>query len=161
MHILLRWLALLGLASLVLSACSIAKTPAAPLRLGLNTWPGYAPIYAASERQLYAPTSVEIKTFSSTYDIDRAFSQQRIDALGTTLFEVMPIVAEAMQTTPDALQGDLSKVELFDLAQVMPGDRERCLAAGADDYLSKPVSLRGLAETLATYLRPVEQEEAS
>ncbi len=30
----------------------------------------------------------------------------------------------------------------------MPGDRERCLEAGADEYLSKPVSLKILVETI-------------
>jgi NitT/TauT family transport system substrate-binding protein len=96
MHTLLRWLALLGLASLVLSACGVAKTPAAPLLLALNTWPGHAPFYVASKRQLYASTQVEIKTFSSIYDMERAFSQKRIDAVGTTLFAALRMADEGV-----------------------------------------------------------------
>jgi PAS domain S-box-containing protein len=37
-------------------------------------------------------------------------------------------------------------------ALVLPGDRERCLDAGADEYLAKPVSLRMLLATIAARL---------
>jgi PAS domain S-box-containing protein len=37
-------------------------------------------------------------------------------------------------------------------ALAMPGDRERCLQAGANEYLSKPISVRALATRIATYL---------
>jgi CheY-like chemotaxis protein len=37
-------------------------------------------------------------------------------------------------------------------ALAMPGDRERSLAAGATDYMTKPVSLKKLAQTIEKYL---------
>jgi signal transduction histidine kinase/ActR/RegA family two-component response regulator len=36
-------------------------------------------------------------------------------------------------------------------ALAMPGDQERCLESGADDYLSKPLSLRGLVKTIEAH----------
>jgi ABC-type nitrate/sulfonate/bicarbonate transport system substrate-binding protein len=42
--------------------------------------------------------------------------EHALQLLHTQPQEAMPIMAEAMQSTPDALQRDLSQVELFDLA---------------------------------------------
>lgn len=40
-------------------------------------------------------------------------------------------------------------------ALAMPGDRDRCLSAGAVDYLTKPVSLQRLLQLLALYIPPI------
>ena len=37
-------------------------------------------------------------------------------------------------------------------ALAMPGDRERCLAAGATEYMSKPVNLKALTELVKCLL---------
>jgi len=38
-------------------------------------------------------------------------------------------------------------------ALAMPGDRERCLEAGANEYMSKPVGLKKLLQTINDFLR--------
>jgi CheY-like chemotaxis protein len=43
-------------------------------------------------------------------------------------------------------------------ANTMAADRDRCLLAGMDDYLPKPVRPDGLSLTLARWARPVELE---
>jgi CheY-like chemotaxis protein len=47
-------------------------------------------------------------------------------------------------------------------ALAMPDDRERCLAAGANDYLSKPISLKQLVHTIEAYIhRPAASAETA
>jgi len=37
-------------------------------------------------------------------------------------------------------------------AHAMPGDKERCLAVGMDDYLPKPINMSDLKRVLARWL---------
>ena len=54
----------------------------------------------------------------------------------------------ALRTMPEVSSAPI--IALTALA--MTGDRERCLAAGANEYLSKPVSLRELTRVIATHM---------
>jgi CheY-like chemotaxis protein len=48
---------------------------------------------------------------------------------------------------------ELKSVPIIALtALTMPGDRERCLAAGITDYISKPVKLKQLGEIICSHL---------
>jgi PAS domain S-box-containing protein len=63
---------------------------------------------------------------------------------------VMDGLTAIREICADAAIKNIPIVALTALA--MPGDRERCLAAGATDYMSKPVNLKALAELVAQRL---------
>jgi len=68
---------------------------------------------------------------------------------------------EAMQLirgSPDPVVAAVPIIAVTGLT--IPGDRERCLAAGADAYLCKPISLKRLAETIEVQLQGTRSLQA-
>ena len=66
----------------------------------------------------------------------------------------MPVMDGVEATRTIRCDRDLANIPIIMLtALAMAGDRERCLDAGADEYLAKPFSLKGLVETMHRQLR--------
>jgi signal transduction histidine kinase/CheY-like chemotaxis protein/HPt (histidine-containing phosphotransfer) domain-containing protein len=66
--------------------------------------------------------------------------------------EVDGLEATAAIRASEAREGDLRLPIIALTANALDGDRERCLAAGMDDYLSKPFTQKQLARALARWL---------
>lgn len=75
-------------------------------------------------------------------------------AVGLILLDMMMPGMDGYEAA-QLLKGDNRFAELplvAVTAQAMAGDREKCLAAGADDYLPKPVDVDKLVALLQRYL---------
>ena len=71
------------------------------------------------------------------------------------LMDIQMPKMDGLQATRELrLHPEMDNVPIIALtALVMPGDRERCIEAGASDYLSKPVRLSNLVDTIETAIR--------
>ncbi len=69
---------------------------------------------------------------------------------GIVLLDMMMPVMDGYDTLAAMKQnGDLERIPVIAVtAKAMKGDREKCLEAGAWDYVSKPVELKSLLEKM-------------
>lgn len=92
--------------------------------------------------------------------------QLAVEAFAKTAFAAilmdcqMPVMDgyTAAQTIREAERGLATRIPIIAVtAHAMEGDRQRCLDAGMDDYLKKPVSIDILGKTLAQWLTPATE----
>ncbi|GIK39832.1 MAG: hypothetical protein BroJett011_36650 [Chloroflexota bacterium] len=83
--------------------------------------------------------------------VDRTQEEQPNLILMDIQMPVMDGLEATRRLRADAALAPIPIIAVTSLA--MPGDRERCLEAGANDYLSKPVHLEKLVKTIKAQLR--------
>ena len=79
---------------------------------------------------------------------------QRTPGVDIVLMDIMMPEMDGYETTRE-IRGlpKMNKLPIIALtAKVMVGDRERCLEAGASDYISKPVNLEQLSSLMQVWL---------
>jgi PAS domain S-box-containing protein len=131
---------------------AIASIPTSPTSSSLDIAPDNAPLILLAE-----DNEANIETFSSyltaiNYRVIVArngiesIAQSKANLPDIILMDIqMPIMDGLEATKQIRLDPNLVNIPIIALtALAMEGDREKCLAAGANEYLTKPVKLRDL-----------------
>lgn len=133
----------------------VLDAPAAPLPAERTSFPGLRvllvddnPINLRIGRGLLERLECEVTTAS---DGASALELVRAQTFDLVLMDCSMPIMDGFQATAAirALDGERARVQIVAMtAHAMEGDRERCLAAGMDDYLTKPVKKSDLVQTL-------------
>lgn len=104
-------------------------------------------------RRLLEPRNVEVVVVENGAEAIAAVQKEPFDLILMDLqMPVMDGIAAA-QTIRSLEPPDRPRMPIIALtAHALPGDQERCLAAGMDAYISKPIQARQLIDTVEAFL---------
>jgi CheY-like chemotaxis protein len=125
------------------SVPAAAKAPESPYRVLLCE---DNPVNQKIALLLLAKLGIRADVAGNGEEALRAVERQRYEAI---LMDVqMPLMdgLEATRLIRRDLPPEQQPYIIAMTAHAMPGDRERCLESGMDDYLQKPIQVHGLAE---------------
>ncbi|MCX7799236.1 MAG: PAS domain S-box protein [Fimbriimonadales bacterium] len=110
-------------------------------------------------RGVLAKLGLEAVVVSNGLEAIEALRQQSFDAV---LMDVQMPEIDGFEATRRIRCGEAGapnrRIPIIAMtAHAMQGDRDRCLEAGMDDYVSKPVSQHDLAAVLQKWLRPASR----
>jgi CheY-like chemotaxis protein len=91
--------------------------------------------------------------------------QVALNKLATTVYDIvlmdmqMPVMDGISATRQICLDGRLANLPVVAMtANAMPADRERCLAAGMNDHIAKPIEPEDLWQALLKWIKPLHAE---
>ncbi len=85
-------------------------------------------------------------------DGQEAIDMYKENDIDLVLMDLQLPVMDGYTATREIKKIDIKVPIIAQTAHVMSGEREKCLEAGCDDYLAKPIRLQILMETLSKYL---------
>ena len=94
-------------------------------------------------------TNAKILWAKDGKDAITLFSENRIDLV---LMDLQLPIMDGYTATRKIKAINSEIPVIAQTAHVMSGEREKCLEAGCDDYLAKPIRLQILMDTLSKYL---------
>lgn len=117
------------------------------------------PIGLQVSARLLTQLGCEVRAFASA---EALLADPQLADLEIALTDIRLPGLDGLEALPAlrARWGDRHVPVIALTAQAMPGDRDRLLAAGFDDYLCKPIVGRALATVLARWREPAEPGEA-
>ncbi len=85
-------------------------------------------------------------------DGQEAIDMYKENHIDLVLMDLQLPIMDGYTATREIKKIDSAVPIIAQTAHVMSGEREKCLEAGCDDYLAKPIRLQILMETLSKYL---------